>query len=56
MDVQLSGDEYHIELDNGEDVLLREKGGAADCDLILTKQPLKKSRASCGILRKRFSP
>lgn len=35
MDAQLTGDEYHIELDNGEDVLLREKGGAPDCDLIL---------------------
>jgi hypothetical protein len=38
---ELPGDGYHTERDDGEDVLIKAKGGAADFDLIIVSNTVK---------------
>ena len=40
----LPGDEYNIEVDDGEDVLVKKRSGAKDFDLTLASSDVKSVR------------
>ncbi|MGD8252531.1 MAG: hypothetical protein PVF20_09465 [Desulfobacterales bacterium] len=44
MKAELPADGYHVEVDDGEDVLVKKKGGAADFDLVLVGNSVKSVR------------
>ena len=44
MEAQLPKDGYHVEVDDGEDVLVKAKGGAGDFDLNLIDNTVKSVR------------